>query len=75
MFPSQPQIGQDMAKERQEMANHIRQAQLAASETKQSRSESVGRGRIYAAILRHRLSGLFALPRIRQIKRLPVEEK
>ena len=75
MFPSQPQIGQDMAKERQQQAEWIRQAQLATAASKESRSGSVRRGWIDAAILKSRLSGLVALLRIRRIKRLPVEGK
>ena len=75
MFPSQPQIGQDMAKERQQQAEWIRQAQSAAPEKTPRRSGSVRSRWIDAAILKRRLSGLVALFRIRRIKRLPVEGK
>ncbi len=75
MFPSQPQIGQDMAKERQEQAARIRQAHLAAAASKQKRSESVRQGWIDAAILKRRLSGLIGRLRIRRSKPLPVEEE
>ena len=76
MFPSQPQIGQDMAKERQEQAERIRQAQLALSANKQKRSGTERRpGRIDGATLKHRLSGLIALLRIRRSRRLRVEER
>ncbi len=75
MFPSQPQIGQDMAKERQQQAARIRQAQLATSASKESRSGSVGRGWIDASTLKRRLSVLVAPRRIRRIKRLAVEEE
>ncbi len=75
MFPSQPQIGQDMAKERQQQAEWIRQAQSAAPAKTPRRSWSVPWRWIDAAILKGRLSGLVALLRIRLIKRLPAEEK
>ena len=76
MFPSQPQIGQDMAKERQQQAEQIRQAQLALTANKQKRSGNERRpGRIDRATLKHRLSGLIALLRIRRSKQLPLQEK
>jgi hypothetical protein len=73
MFPSQPQIGQDMAKERQQQAEWIRQAQSAAPAKTPRRSWSVPWRWIDAST--RRLSGLIALFRIRLIKRLPAEEK
>ncbi len=75
MFPSQPQIGQDMAKERQEMAARIRQAQLATSASKESKPGPVRRGWIDTAILKRHLPSLIALLRIRRSKRLPLQEK
>ncbi len=75
MFPSQPQIGQDMAKERQQQAERIRQAQLATPASKESKPGPVRRGWIDATILKRHLPSLIALLRIRRSKRLRVEEK
>ena len=75
MFPSQPQIGQDMAKERQQQAERIRQAHLATSASKESKPGPVRRGWIDATILGRRLSDLIAHLRIRRSKPLPVEEE
>ena len=58
MFPSQPQIGQDMAKERQQQAEWIRQAQSAAPETTPRRSASVRWRWIDAAIVKRRLAAV-----------------
>lgn len=58
MFPSQPQIGQDMAKERQQQAEWIRQAHLAAAASTPERSGLAWRGWIATAILRRRLAAL-----------------
>jgi hypothetical protein len=76
MFPSQPQIGQDMAKERQQQAEQIRQAQLALTANKQKRSGNERRpGLIDATTLKHRLAGLIALLTKRRSKQLPLQEK
>jgi hypothetical protein len=58
MFTSQPQIGQDMAKERQQQAARIRQATSASSATKPQRTTSVGRGWIGGSMLRRQLMAL-----------------
>ena len=58
MFPSQPQIGQDMAKERQQQAEWIRQAQSAAPEKTPRRSGSVRWRWIDAAIVKRRLAAV-----------------
>ena len=43
MFTSQPQIGQDMAKERQQQAARIRQATSASAAAKPQRAQPVRR--------------------------------
>lgn len=60
MFPSQPQIGQDMAKERQQQAARIRQAQEASADGGPRREQSVRRRWNAAAALKRRLAALTA---------------
>lgn len=58
MFTSQPQIGQDMAKERQQQAARIRQATTASAATKLQRTPSVRRDWIRGSMLRRQLVAL-----------------
>jgi len=58
MFPSQPQIGQDMAKERQQQAAWIKQAHEATSANSPKRSGFWRRGWVGVAILKRRLAAL-----------------
>ena len=55
MFTSQPQIGQDMANERQQQAARIRQATSASAATRPQRTRSNRRGWIRGSILRRHL--------------------
>jgi hypothetical protein len=55
VFTSQPQIGQDMAKERQQQAARIRQATTASATAKTQRTPSVLRGWIGGSMLRRQL--------------------
>jgi hypothetical protein len=58
MFTSQPQIGQDMAKERQQQAARIRQATSASAAAKPHRTRST-RGRwMSGSMLRRQLVAL-----------------
>jgi hypothetical protein len=58
MFPSQPQIGQYMAKERQELAARIRQAESASPSSKPKRVRSARRRWVDGTMLKARLAGL-----------------
>lgn len=58
MFPSQPQIGQDMAKERQELAARIRQAESASAADEPKRVGSARRRWIDGTMLMRRLVGI-----------------
>jgi len=58
MFPSQPQIGQYMAIERQELAARIRQAESASPSSKPVRAESARRRWVHRTMLKARLAGL-----------------
>ena len=60
MFPSQAQIGQDMSRERQELAARIRLAQSAASPRRQRRPKAARRRRVVVAVLKRQLAGLIA---------------
>ncbi len=51
MFPSQPQIGQDMARERQELAARIRMSQTAHPQARPKRSPAL-LGRVLAIFRR-----------------------
>lgn len=59
MFPSQPQIGQDMANERRQQATHIRQATEARS-ARTPRRPRQSRRIAARPTLRRRLVVLFA---------------
>lgn len=58
MFPSQPQIGQDMAKERQRLAARIRQAESASAAHGPKRVGSAWRRWIDGTMLMRRLVGI-----------------
>lgn len=60
MFPSQPQIGQYMAKERQELAARIRQAESASARRGRERSRSTRRRWTEMPVLKRRLAWLRA---------------
>lgn len=65
MFPSQPQIGQDMARERRELAARIRQAKEASAANRASLAVNQQGTPALQAMRDRRLIGLWARLRAR----------